>query len=95
MLGREGGSGGQRTTAGRAVLRWTRWAGPGSPGNPYFTDNCYSSYFSLNSHVVSDGGVVALKPFIRVYNRMFKYGANTAMDFKTFGNSNSGVNSDL
>ena len=26
---------------------------------------------------------------------MFKNGANTAMDLKTFGNSNSGVNSDV
>ncbi len=26
---------------------------------------------------------------------MFKNGANTAMDLKTFGNSNSGVNSDI
>ena len=61
----------------------------------YFTDNEYSSYFSLNSNVVTNGGGVAVEPFIRVYNRMWKNGANTAMDLKTFGNSNSGVNSDV
>ncbi len=36
-----------------------------------------------------------MEPFIKVYNRMFKNGANTAMDLKTFGNSNSNVNSDV
>ncbi len=35
------------------------------------------------------------QPFIRVYNRIFKNGANSAIDLKTFGNSNSGVNSDV
>jgi hypothetical protein len=33
--------------------------------------------------------------FVTVYNRMWKNGANTAMDIKTFGNSKSGVNSDV
>ena len=65
-----------------------------TPGT-YFTDYGYSSYFSLNSNVVTNGGGVAVEPFIRVYNRMWKNGANTAMDLKTFGNSNSGVNSDV
>jgi hypothetical protein len=65
-----------------------------SPGT-YFIDNGYSSYFSLNSNVVTNGGGVAVEPLIRVYNRMSKNGANTAMDLKSIGNSNSGVNSDI
>ena len=40
-----------------------------SPGS-YFNDNGYSSYFSLNSNVVVNGGGVAVEPFIRVYNCM-------------------------
>ena len=64
-----------------------------NPGS-YFTDNGYSSYFSLNSNCVTNNGV-AVEPFIRVYNRMLKNGANTAMDLKPFGNSNSNVNSDV
>jgi hypothetical protein len=60
----------------------------------YFTDNDYSSYFSLNSNVETNTGLV-VEPFIRVYNRMFKNGANTAMDLKTFGNANNNVNSDV
>ena len=47
--------------------------------------------FSLNSNIVTVGGGVPEEPFIRVYNRMFKIGANTAMDLKTFGTSNSGI----
>jgi hypothetical protein len=47
----------------------------------YFTDNDYSSYFSLNSNITTASGL-AVEPFIRVYNRMFKNGANTAMDLK-------------
>ncbi len=35
------------------------------------------------------------QPFIRVYNRMFKNDANSAIDIKTFGNSNNNVNSDV
>ena len=31
----------------------------------------------------------ASQPFITVYNRMWKNGANTAIDIKTFGNSKS------
>ena len=64
-----------------------------TPGT-YFTDNGYSSYFSLNSNVSTNTGI-AIEPFLRVYNRMWKNGANTAMDLKTFGNSNSNVNSDV
>ncbi len=64
-----------------------------TPGT-YFTDNGFSSYFSLNSNVSTNTGL-AEEPFIRFYNRMWKNGANTAMDLKTFGNSNSNVNSDV
>ncbi len=64
-----------------------------TPGT-YFTHNGFSSYFSLNSNVSTDTGL-AVEPFIRVYNRMWKNGANTAMDLKTWGNSNSNVNSDV
>ncbi len=48
----------------------------------------------MNSKVSTNTGL-AVEPFIRVYNRMWKNGANTAMDLKTLGNSNSGVNSDV
>jgi hypothetical protein len=61
-----------------------------TPGT-YFTDNGISSYFSLNSNVSSNTGL-AVEPFIRFYNRMGKNGANTGMDLKTWGNSNSNVN---
>jgi hypothetical protein len=44
---------------------------------------------------VATNGGLNVSPFIRVYNRMFKNGANSAMDLKTFGNSNSNVNSDV
>jgi hypothetical protein len=54
----------------------------------------FSSYFSLNSNVNTNTGL-AVEPLIRVYNRMWKNGAKTAMDLKTFGNSNSNVNSDV
>ncbi len=64
-----------------------------TPGT-YFEDNGYSSYFSLNSNVTTNTGL-NVSPFIRVYNRMFKNGVNTAMDLKTFGISNSGENSDV
>jgi hypothetical protein len=59
-----------------------------------FTDNGFLSYFSLNSNVSTSTGL-AVEPFVRVYNRMWKNGANTAMDLKTWGNSNSNVNSDV
>ena len=36
-----------------------------------------------------------MQPFIRVYNRMWKNNANTAIDIKTLGGSNSNVNSDV
>ncbi len=51
-----------------------------TPG-AYFVDNGYSSYFSLNSNITTATGL-AVEPFIKVYNRMFKNGANTAMDLK-------------
>ncbi len=63
------------------------------PGK-YFTDNGFSSYFSLNSNVSTNTGL-AVEPFIRVYNRMWKDGANTGMDLKTWGNSKSNVNSSV
>ncbi len=64
-----------------------------TPGT-YFTDNGYSSNFSLNSNDSTNTGL-AVKPFIRDNNRMWKNGVNTAMDLKSWGNSNSNVNSDL
>jgi hypothetical protein len=64
-----------------------------TPGT-YFTDNRFSSYFSLNSNVRTNTGL-AVKPFIRVCNRMRKNSANTVMDLKTWGNSNANVNSDV
>jgi hypothetical protein len=64
-----------------------------TPGT-YFIDNGYASYFSLNSNITTNSGF-AVEPFIRVYNRMWKNGANTAMDLRTWGNSNSGVNSNV
>ena len=64
-----------------------------TPGTS-FTNNGFNSYFSLNSNVITNSGT-AVEPFIRVYNRMWKNGANTAMDIKTFGNSNSNVNSNV
>ncbi len=42
------------------------------PGT-YFTDNGFLSYFSLNSNVSTNTGL-AVEPFIRVYNRMWKNG---------------------
>ncbi len=60
----------------------------------YLTDNGFSSYFSLNSNITINTDL-AVGPFIRVYNSMLKKGANTAMDLITFGNSNSGVISDV
>jgi hypothetical protein len=65
-----------------------------SPGT-YFTNNGFTSYFTLNANVIVNGGGVNSQPFITVYNRMWKNGANSAIDIKTFGNSNSGVNSDV
>jgi hypothetical protein len=59
-----------------------------------FTNNGFNSFFSLNANVITDTGLNS-QPFIRVYNRMFKNGANSAIDLKTFGNSNSNVNSDV
>jgi hypothetical protein len=59
-----------------------------------FTNNGFNSFFSLNANVITDTGLNS-QPFIRVYNRMFKNGANYAIDLKTFGNSNSNVNSDV
>jgi hypothetical protein len=64
-----------------------------TPGT-YFIDNGFSSYFSLNSNVSTNTGL-AVEPFIRVYDRMWKNGANTATDLKTWGNSNSDVNSNV
>ena len=64
-----------------------------TPGT-YFTNNGFDSYFSLNSNVITNLGT-AVEPFITVYNRMWKNGANTAMDIKTFGTANSGVNSNV
>ena len=40
-----------------------------TPGT-YFTDNGFSSYFSLNSNVSTNTGL-NVSPFLRVYNRMF------------------------
>ncbi len=60
-----------------------------TPGT-YFTDNGYSSYFSLNSNVSTSTGL-AVEPFISTW----KKGANTAMDLKAWGNSNANVNSDV
>jgi hypothetical protein len=60
----------------------------------YFTNNNFTSYFSLNANVNTNFGLNS-QPFIRVYNRMWKNGANTAMDIKTFGGANSVVNSDV
>jgi hypothetical protein len=39
----------------------------------------FSSYFSLNSNVGTNTGL-AVETFVRVYNSMWKNGANTAMD---------------
>jgi hypothetical protein len=64
-----------------------------TPGT-FFTNNGFTSFLSLNLKVITNTGT-AFQPFIRVYNRMWKNGANTAMDIKTFGNANSNVNSDI
>jgi hypothetical protein len=65
-----------------------------SPGT-YFSHNGFASYFNLTANVMTNGGGVNSQPFITVYNRMWKNGANSAIDIKSFGNSNSGVNSDV
>ena len=51
-------------TTGNSLNFWYN-----SPGT-YFTNNGFASYFSLNSNVITNGGGVAVEPFIRVYNRM-------------------------
>ncbi len=61
----------------------------------YFTDSGFSLHFSLNSNVSTNTGL-AVVPFIRVYNSMWKNAANTAaINLKAWGNSNSDVNSDV
>ncbi len=59
-----------------------------SPGT-YLTNYGFS-LFTLDSNVITNGEGTAVEPFITVYKKMCKNGANTAMDLKTFGNSNSG-----
>jgi hypothetical protein len=59
-----------------------------------FTNNGFDSFFSLNANLITDTGLNP-QPFIRVYNRMFKNGANSAIIIKIFGNSNSNVNSNV
>ncbi len=61
-----------------------------TPGT-YFTNNGFNLYFSLNANVIG----LNSQPFITVYNRMWKNGANSAMDITTFGNSNNNVNSNV
>ncbi len=48
-----------------------------------FTNNGFNSFFSLNANVITDTGLNS-QPFIRVYNRMFKNGVNSAIDINTF-----------
>ncbi len=64
-----------------------------APGT-YFTDNGYSSYFRLNSKVSTSTGL-AVEPYIRVYNCIWKNEGNTVKDFKTWSNSNPNVMSDV
>ena len=45
----------------------------------FFTNNGFNSYFSLNSNVITNGGSLVVEPFIKVYNIMWKNGANTAI----------------
>jgi hypothetical protein len=56
----------------------------------HFTNNGVLSYLF---NVIVNGGGTTVEPFIAVCNRMWKNGANTAIDIKTFGSSNSNVNS--
>ncbi len=65
-----------------------------TPGT-HLTKNGFNKYFTLNANVIVNGGSVNKQPFITVYNRMWKTGANSAIDIKTFGNSNNNVNSDV
>jgi hypothetical protein len=58
----------------------------------YFTDNSFNSFFNISSALNANGALL-IQPFVTVYNRMFKNGANTALKFSTYGGSNSGVNS--
>ena len=64
-----------------------------SPGT-YFTNNGFASYFSLNSNVIANFGVVS-QSFITEYYRMWNNGANNAIDITTWGNSNANVNSNV
>ena len=54
-----------------------------TPGTS-FINNGFTSFLSLNSNVITNTGTVS-QPFIRVYNRMWKNGGNTAVDLQTFG----------
>ena len=56
--------------------------------------NGFTSYFTLNANVNAYNGLRSV-PFITVYNRMWKNEVNNAVDIKTTGQANSGVNSDV